>query len=272
MLENFKNIVRTKEETHWMDVTPEMAEFWLNHFNTRNRAIKSRRSIEKMRREVADRTYVSSHQGIAFFRSGVLADGQHRLMAIKEAGVPAYLPVTLGLREQAVEHIDDPIIRTLADVSAVELSLPISNAHQGALAGMFTLHERWWHMQTRHERLGLFAEHSAALIAAAAGLCRAPKGVRMGLVMGVLARVHYKVGPDKLNTIATLLTDGVSTSELEGVIIRLRNQLMLAPGNRMDRRKRYGITERAIEAFLNGETPLILRVPKGELFPLPDEE
>ncbi|MDP3940270.1 MAG: hypothetical protein Q8R92_19315 [Deltaproteobacteria bacterium] len=269
---DFRQMARSAPNTTWMFITPEMAAWWLT-LNTRNRPIRSRAAIAKMVRELLAGTYISSHQGIAFYSDGVLADGQHRLTAIVEAGVAAFMPVTVGLSEATAPYIDGSlIIRTVAEAATIEHGQRVSNAHQGTLAGMFVRRKKWWDDLTRQERIALLIQHSETIITVTALLDTAPAGVRQGIVAGVLARVLYVVGGGKTMRIGSLLTTGESLGEGDRVLVRLRNLLIATPGSRMEKHKRYSITERGIDAYLKGESLQIIRPAKDELFPLPDEE
>ena len=59
--------------------------------------------------------WILTHQGIAFNGTGKLLDGQHRLEAIKRAGVPVKCHVTTGLSDHAFAAIDVGKVRTPGD-------------------------------------------------------------------------------------------------------------------------------------------------------------
>lgn len=60
-----------------------------------------------------------THQGVAFRHDGALIDGQHRLSAIIEAGMPADLLVVRGLPNNAFMAIDNGIKRSMADLTGL---------------------------------------------------------------------------------------------------------------------------------------------------------
>jgi hypothetical protein len=72
-------------------VTPSMAEYYLGK-NTANRRVSERR-VRIYERDLLNGNFGTTHQGIAFYNDGSLADGQHRLLAIVKANLPAKLLV-----------------------------------------------------------------------------------------------------------------------------------------------------------------------------------
>lgn len=94
-------------------ITPEKAREYLNA-NTHNRAVRPKRVALYVREILAGR-FLCTHQGIAFFEDGALADGQHRLLAIMQAGVAVEMQVTRELPKGAADLIDGQKGRTLAD-------------------------------------------------------------------------------------------------------------------------------------------------------------
>jgi len=94
-------------------ITPELARTWLQS-NTNNRTV-IRGCVPLFREALESGDYVPTHQGIGFWEDGELADGQHRLMAISEAGVGAWMNVSHGLKRQAIHAIDRGRSRTHGD-------------------------------------------------------------------------------------------------------------------------------------------------------------
>lgn len=79
----------------WMDVTPEMARDWLQN-NFRNRPV-SEETVTAYARDMKNKRWVPTHQGIAFNTRDELIDGQHRLYAIIKAACTVRMMVTFGL-------------------------------------------------------------------------------------------------------------------------------------------------------------------------------
>lgn len=101
-----------------MTVTPEMAETWLG-MNVGNRKIRHSQ-VATLMTALKRGEWVETHQGIAFDTSGVLVDGQHRLIAIRDSGVSAKLMVNFGVDPKAFMAIDIGANRSFSDVLKID--------------------------------------------------------------------------------------------------------------------------------------------------------
>ena len=86
-------------------VTPAQAQAILANKNPKNRTVKWN-YVQYLANEIKKGTLHQTHQGLAFFEDGELADGQHRLLAIVEAKQGAWLLVTYNLTREAGLVID----------------------------------------------------------------------------------------------------------------------------------------------------------------------
>ena len=77
-------------------ITPELATQYLA-LNRGNRKL-SARAVKMLAHEIREGRWQLTHQGIAFDEAGVLVDGQHRLQAVVEAGVPVEMMVARGVQ------------------------------------------------------------------------------------------------------------------------------------------------------------------------------
>lgn len=111
----FRKIV-TKTET----ITPEKAAELLKSKNDENRPIR-KRSVDRLAAEMRTGKWTLTHQGIAFGADGSLMDGQHRLAACVESGVPFETNVSRYCTEEDTEKarpaIDAGNVRDAADIS-----------------------------------------------------------------------------------------------------------------------------------------------------------
>jgi len=106
-------------------VTPEMAREWLLS-NTHNRPIK-KRSVQIYAAAIKRGEWKLSNDAIGFDYNGVLINGQNRLQAVVEAGLPAQFLVGRNLDPETQEVMDTGNRRTLSD----QLSLRgESNVHR----------------------------------------------------------------------------------------------------------------------------------------------
>lgn len=100
-----------------MLVTPELAKAFLQT-NTGNRT-KRGRWIADLAGMIQRGEWITTHQGIAFSKSGKLLDGQHRLEAIVLANMPVEIMVTRGVSDDAFKVLDNGVKRTLADLTGM---------------------------------------------------------------------------------------------------------------------------------------------------------
>lgn len=95
-------------------VTPEMAKDWLEG-QAKNRKWK-RDVVERYKSEMVQGNWQINGQPIIFDGQGRMIDGQHRLMAVAEAGQPIKMLVVRGIREDAIKTIDTGKKRSMGDI------------------------------------------------------------------------------------------------------------------------------------------------------------
>jgi hypothetical protein len=88
----------------------------LLEMNTNNRAVR-KSVVDCYKQDIADGRWYLTNQGIGVDINGVLIDGQHRLLAIKESGYPPIpLLIVSGLSVEAQTAIDQHSKRSVRDV------------------------------------------------------------------------------------------------------------------------------------------------------------
>jgi hypothetical protein len=97
-----------------MLVTPEKAGKFLE-MNTDNRPVRSS-WVNQLVGAITRGEWKTSHQGIAISKTGRLLDGQHRLMAIAQAGVPCMVNVALDVDDASTVCMDIGAKRNLDDI------------------------------------------------------------------------------------------------------------------------------------------------------------
>ena len=91
--------------------TPELAAELLL-LNTRNRP-RSVVAVKKCCQELESGEWCATNEGVGISETGILLDGQHRLMAIVETGITAPLLIVWGLPEKSQEKINCGLRRSL---------------------------------------------------------------------------------------------------------------------------------------------------------------
>lgn len=120
-------------------ITPEVAREWLEKTNHKNRALSEQRWM-KYALDMIDGRWKYNCDSIRFGCDGVLLDGQHRLMACAESGVPIETDVAFGLDPEVLDTIDIGEGRRAADTVHME---GIENATNAcALAQLLLIHRK----------------------------------------------------------------------------------------------------------------------------------
>jgi hypothetical protein len=121
-----------------MQVTPEIAREWLER-NRHNRPVSDSLVIS-YGLDMLEGRWQYNGDAIRFDTAGNLIDGQHRLKACLEAGVPFETDVIYGLAPEAIRTIDIGKVRTAGHIAHLE---GVENANLlCAIAGLIVLHSK----------------------------------------------------------------------------------------------------------------------------------
>lgn len=99
-------------------ITPELAEYFLETFNTRNRPI-SKANVKDLKQKMDDGSYRLNGEPIIFDWDGIMTNGQHTLKACVESGKTIEKYVILGLNPETFASLDGGKTRKLDDVLSV---------------------------------------------------------------------------------------------------------------------------------------------------------
>lgn len=126
-----------------MTVTPELAQQWAER-NTKNRPVRYGR-VARFARDMAAGNWTLNGQTILISGSGEIIDGQHRIYACIQAGVPFETFVVTGLPHQVQDTVDTGAARTMGD------QLTLRSEANGPLLASVT---RWAHLWLHGARGG----------------------------------------------------------------------------------------------------------------------
>jgi hypothetical protein len=259
--------VRSAFET----VTPDMATKWLEG-NTHNRSVRDS-VVTRYATDMKAGRWKQTHQGIAFDAEGTLIDGQHRLFAILEAGVPVVLQVTRGLPMDTQMVVDDNISRSVTDVLKIGDRMPDITAFHTAVSERMRLSIKPRSSQramTRQERADFLITHWEAVRFAVScfPIKKRLRGVVTAAAVAAVGRAFYHEDRAGLQRFAHVLVEGISRNEAEENIIVLRNWLLTREGNAGDAQaiEVYAKTLRALVAFFKGE-----RIKRGHLYAVTED-
>jgi hypothetical protein len=255
-------------------VTPEIAVEWLER-NKNNRDVRDR-VVERYAREMRTGGWGLSDQAISFSVEDekgerVLLNGQHRLFAIVEANVPIQSFVVWDLPHESQQIMDIGCFRTAderftlrGDMGRVsKRELAVARVMAGKGSGAFTIAE---------EREFL-VKHRAAVQFAEANIKPGIRGISSVAVLAVVARAYYHAEREELERFCRILCTNIPEGEGVKPVFLLRRLLTdSANTGGKGRLDSYQRTERALSAFIKGESLVKLVATDREMFPLPEEQ
>lgn len=257
-------------------ITPQMAEDWLAQ--NANFQRKLRQSIvDRYARDMLNNTWTLTHQGIAFDSKGRLIDGQHRLAAIRKAGVPVKMVVARDAPATSFDHVDLGFGRTTADVFKAQGDAWITNdiiAIARIMHGAPNM-KAITTARSPFELRELVEKHKTAIDFVRQNCERHVRGVTIAPVMAAVAVAYYSV-QDRLALAAfvRLLCTGVSEGAAgESLVVYFRDQLKDLSGNTQlaYRIEMYLKTQRVLKAYLANERLTKLYTPTEPCYVLKSE-
>ena len=250
-------------------ITPELASKWLQN-NLLNRNI-SQRQVDKIVSEMRAGNWRLTHQGIAFYSDGVLADGQHRLEGIVQSGLSQTMLVTTGLERIDATGIDQHRPRSVVDTIKISRGSDWINKDAVAIS-RYLLSNSGSKIPTVTEICN-FAEYNKDSIQFCTSCFTIRRrGLSASTVMAavVLADMNQADRAD-LSLFVSILLSGMATSPFQGAAIRLREWLMRAPTRgQADVDANHLRTQRALQAFINRQPITKLYLPSEPIWILPD--
>jgi hypothetical protein len=260
------HFISTAPSYQVMSVTPDMARQWLRG-NTHNRRI-NKGHVRRLSSDIVDGRWKFNPDPVSFDDSGTLLNGQHRLTAIAETGVPAQLAVCFNVPADAMSVMDQGVPRGLKDIASVsKREAAVATVMCCGLARLSSDYPSKSELASFHRR---FMDE----IRFAIGICStAVVGVRVATVPAVVARAacgHIDRGV--LADFGQVLTTGMPSGirPQDATVIRLRERLISGFNSRNSKADTYGAIERALLGYAHGEVLGKIYPSKTELFPLPD--
>lgn len=254
-----------------LTVTPEIAEFWLDHTSDKQGKVKQGlvdRYAFMRRSGLWDETNESP---IKLDTKHEIIDGKHRLWMVVETGMPTRFHIHYNVRTEVYDTTDQGRARTLADVGWGDFkdssSAAVSRAMAKGVPSKFSNRAAaclplMREFQERHEEAIKFA------------LAITPTSKRgiSATVKGCIARAYYHAPHHELRMFADRLTTGVVADEGEIAALQLRDWLAAGARTRngSGQSETYLKTARAIERFIARDKGSRLYAAQGDPFPLPE--
>lgn len=238
------------------NVTPEFASLLLEQ-NDSNRKI-NKNQLDMLCRTIESGHWRLTHQGVAIYEDGTLADGQHRLSAIVKTGIACKMPLFYGIKkeESLIMAIDSGKPRSITDSSTLTGS-KVTPLDKSLINGLeFGYTSKGFKKLTHHETLNLHKKHQEALslsnelFGLSIKKCLTISPVRVAIVESVLSE-------DVTSGFAKLFAESLITGEYEDNrlinAVRLRNKLMSYNySGSGGRATAYFYTKNAITKAFNG--------------------
>ncbi len=262
-----------------VQITPDDAKRLLER-NTKNRHPKPN-AIDRYARTMADGKWRRTNQGIGVSLGGELVDGQNRLMACVQAGVPFETTLATGLDDEAKDVVDVGVRRSLGD------SLRMAgHVNVVALAGGVSLRMRYeelirtgqpWRTArsmsfTHDEGLAYVGEHpEMAEHTTSSWVVRKAFGVVPLSVVIAFESMAYEYDPFKAEEFRNGLVTGANLAEGDPRLV-LRNYLMrLTVTSRIrgiESMHLLGVFIKAFNDFVNGDTREVVVFKAEESMPV----
>ena len=257
-------------------ITPETAERMLG-LNTNNRNI-SHRQVELFARTMSQNAWRMNGEAIKFSDGGRLLDGQHRLLACVESGVPFRTLVIRGLPEETQQTMDSGKTRTMANV--LELRGRANATHLASVARTIYVSEQLGveaactkaATPTRNELLEFIdstPELERTLRQAAQFYTKSSHLLSISMA-ALLYWTFDRIDDGAAMTFFDMLATGANLNEGDPILV-LRNSLFdINKGSRSDgatRRRIAGITIKAWNRWRAGASVKVLRLAPSESFP-----
>lgn len=181
------NFIAKKPAARFFTMSQELVDGLLA-LNTRNRSIR-KRTVAHYARILQEQYWVETNQGVGVSTEGVLIDGQHRLLALREAGYPAVtMLVVVGLPPDAGAAVDNGVNRSAADYLHFLFDTQITNYIAAALRAVLCYENNftdWANKRLPQEYAVAYAEYgpSIALVLTIPGYRQFPSSFGAALIV-----------------------------------------------------------------------------------------
>lgn len=249
-------------------VTPGMAREWLAA-NSGNRTVRAN-AVSRLASVIRGGGWQVTHQGIAFLDDGTLADGQHRLLAIVQAGVAVEVVITRGMTRAQLAAIDGKIAgpRDPFDVVGFADGVRVESHIRGWIMAALELSEHGHLMKPMGRSVAAsraaIASHLSAALALRAGMNgtigREPPAAVMGSM--IIARPS---DPDAVGAFLRSVKTGENLARYSPALV-LRDYIAKHAGHATGATGRESTSLRtfsALDSYMSGQSIKTLRESAG---------
>ena len=254
-------------------VTPELAGEWLAK-NVKNRRIRAK-WVAELASTIKSGGWKLTHQGIAFFEDGTLADGQHRLSAIVKAGVTVPCFVTMGLSRESAAVTDIGKTRNLPDIAGLSGSLENLTSRHAATALSMWFGVKQQSPQAspnRFQRLAFIEYHRPAIDYAIRTVPSCPW--RHSSILGVIARAYYHEDHERIQDFAHKLRETVEIKPSDSAATTFARWYLTFPNRSAGQHSKHIVAARcetALKAFCEYKALSRVVPTSKELYPIAED-
>lgn len=255
--------------TQTVFVTPELAAHWLER-NTNNRPLTMSR-VQSYVEDLLSGNWHYTHQGIAFYSDGSLADGQHRLKAIVISQKSFPFLVTHNLPKETSPILDQNKTRTLYQSLNIEgkdwVKKETIAIARCMLSGGY-LNQTVVSPKTIEQYIDKYQSMLEMTVRAAP---TKKKSITQSTVLAayftaLVAGVEFA----KIKRFASVMYSGEIEKPEENAAIRLRETLSRPIGTASERHERLKLVQKAISLFIVEQKTARLHVPLKLIYPIPE--
>lgn len=250
-------------------ITPRTAKTYLND-NKSNRALRSG-LVEKYAADMKAGAWTQCLAPIAFYEDGDVADGQHRLWALIEAGTPQEFYVLRGISRDAALNIDTGAGRTIVDNATIAGRGEGLNNTIVALCSGIELGNRAGRGNTNSQKMAYVEKHlEAAKWAEHHGTFG--KLLRNAPTNSAIARAWYvEEDKERLALFGNVVSKGFANGTEDSAAIAIRNYLLSHGGNSTSSglwRDTFLKTQHACWMFMRRKPLMVIKAQSEERYPL----
>lgn len=209
-----------------MTITPDQAQKWLEDQNTRNRPM-SMHLAAQYADDMAKGLWMETHQGIAFYEDGVIADGQTRLKAITICKKPISMQITFGVPVLSSLSIDVHRRRTFSNQLAMTGDLPWLGKNEAATAMMLMVNEGAGRTSKNVRAVIDFCTPiESAMLFVKAKTINSIRYITTAPVKAAIVAAYFHEDHKRLDEFCRVLISGMMEGKQDSAAIRLRERLI----------------------------------------------
>lgn len=252
-----------------MTVTPKMADDWMKKTNKANRTL-SPSTVSQYAYDMENGKWVLGYDPIVFNKLGFLENGQHRLAAVQKSGVPTKFFVVTDA-EPAIEAYDRGRPRTISDnirIRSIKNQDEVKNVKAKVSTSRFILGNGYGIQKPSDSLLYDFiSDNNSDLDRAIETLGSGSIQKRSPFIVASFVSLKCGVDDKTLKEFFRIVSTGFQNEPWQTSPIIVRNLLYEIGSSRKDRFILEGMTEYAINDFVNKKPRRIRYKPVKEKLP-----